>query len=168
MKNFLKFLCVFAFSIFMCNTSFAQIKLGGGIAYGTEIEELGITAKGHYAFTEVWEGAASFTFFFTGEDVPGADLRIWEFNADAHYILTTTDKFAFYPLAGLNITGVTIDIDSPIPGFGGKTSNSEVGLNAGAGIELFINENISAVGELKYVLSDFDQLVINVGILFGL
>lgn len=168
MKNHWKTILIFfgLFSIY--SNSYAQVKIGAGLAYGTGINNIGITAKGHYQVNEVWEGAASFTFFLTGEDAPGIDLNVWEFNADAHYIVSSNDKFTFYPLAGLSIAGVTVDFNTGFPGLDGKSTNTELGINLGAGIELGISNAISGVAEVKYVAGGFDQLVLNAGILFAL
>jgi len=169
MKNNLKSISILLVFLFSLTTSSAQIKLGAGLAFGTDIANIGITAKGHYDFTEEWDGAASFTFFLAGEDTPGVDLNVWEFNADAHYIVSSNDKFTFYPLAGLSIAGVTIDFNTGIPGFdNGSRTNTEVGINLGAGIELGLTESISGVAEIKYVAGGFDQLVLNAGVLFAL
>lgn len=155
---------ILSFSI----TSQAQLSLGAGLAYGTGIDNLGITAKGQYAINETFDGAASFTFFLTGEDAPGVDLDVWEFNVDAHYLLSNTDKYSFYPIGGISIAGVKIDINTGIPGFDGSNTATEIGLNIGAGGTLKFSESLSGVGELKYVIGGFDQLVANVGILFTL
>ena len=168
MKN--NVILTFALIIFSAFTfkAQAQLSVGAGLAFGTEIANIGITAKGHYGINEIWEGAASFTFFLTGEDAPGVDLNVWEFNADAHYLVSNNDKFSFYPLAGLSLAGVSIDFNTGIPGFDGKTSATEVGLNIGAGGELKFSDSLSGVAEIKYVIGGFDQLVANVGVLFAL
>ncbi len=159
---------LFIAAFFIVQPLNAQTKIGAGLAFGTEISNIGITAKAQHGFTEVWEGAGSFTYYLTGEDAPGVDLNLWTLNFDAHYILSSTDNFNFYPLAGLNIAGVTVDFDTGFPGFDGSNTSTEVGLNIGAGGELKFSESLSGVAELKYVLGDFDQLVINAGVLFAI
>lgn len=59
-----------------------------------------------------------------------------------------------YGLAGLNITTVS-------PAFT-DDSETEAGINVGIGTEYYL-DFLSIYGELKYVLSDFDQLVLGAG-----
>lgn len=174
MKKQMKLIYAIALAIALCfgfTSTQAQLTVGGGIAYGTEIESIGITLKGNYPFTEEWEGSGSFSYFFPNESTEFLKIRIWELNADAHYIVKSTEKFTFYPLAGLNIAGIKFDYENvtnnpffTVP----DSSTSKVGLNVGAGGTLVFTESLSGYAEVKYTISDFDQLVINVGVLFSI
>ena len=41
----------------------AQISVGGGLVYGTEIENIGISVNGLYEVNETWKAAPTFTYF---------------------------------------------------------------------------------------------------------
>ena len=52
----------FFFLLFAAFTAEAQVSVGPGLAYGFDIEELGIQARGQYSFNETWRGEADFIF----------------------------------------------------------------------------------------------------------
>ncbi len=153
-KLFLSFVLVFA-SFFSLN---AQTGLGGGIAYGFDVSELGIQLRGVHQFNDTWGGGADFIYYLEGVE----DVSIWEFNANAHYMLTSTDQATLYALAGINLFGASVSF------LGETVSNTETGLNLGAGGKIGISDNISGIGELKFSIGDASQLLLAAGILFNL
>lgn len=162
MKNIFLICSLIAFS----QITYAQLSVGGSLAFGSEIENIGISAKGNYLITDTWEGSAGFTFFLP-KGSSAANLTLWTVNFDGHYLKNLNDKFSIYPLAGLNISTFSLDID--LGPFGNdKARNTEIGLNLGGGVLVNISEKMNGFAEAKYVLSDFDQLVLNVGVLFGI
>lgn len=139
------------------------IKVGGGLIYGTEIEQLGLKIDGYYTINEQFRAGADFGYFFP-EDYPGGDLTWYEFNLNGNYIFTQEESLTAYGLAGLNFT--TLDISADNGDFGGfSTSTTETGLNIGAGGEYAMDFG-SLFAELKYVISDADQLVLGAGVRF--
>ena len=139
----------------------AQLSLGGGLAYGTEVEDngLGIQARTIYGFNEKWRAAADFIKYLDGLE----NISVWEFNVNGHYVFANQDKFSAYALAGLNFVGVKVDV------LGFKNTETETGLNLGVGGQLKFSESLSGLAELKYnVGSDIDQLVIGVGVVYTL
>jgi outer membrane protein X len=149
--------------------SFAQISAGGGISYGTEIENIGLNLRGQYSITESIDVVGGFTFFLpkkTSQSIPffgtiETKSTLWTFDIDGHYNFTINDKFGFYPLAGLNISAASVDID------GNKASDTEAGLNIGAGATYNINDKLAAFTEIKYTIGNMDQAVIGIGVLYG-
>ena len=142
------------------NKAVAQLAVGGGLAYGSDIESAGVQIGGTYFLLQE-QGiriAADLIFFFQGEDVPGTDVNVWEFNANGHYIFNEADAFLAYALAGISLASVTVDL-----GAFGEVSDSELGLNAGAGIEYSIG-GVKLYAEGKIVLGGFDQLVLSGGV----
>ena len=85
-------LVLLAFLAATCFTSElkAQLSLGGGVAYGTEIKEIGIQVRGIYGFTEQWRGGADFIYWLVGDGVTS-----WELNANGHYVFTEGDFLAY-------------------------------------------------------------------------
>ena len=81
------------------------------------------------------------------------------------YLKPLNDKFTVYGLAGLNFTSWSVD--HKIVGFDIGGGGTNLGVNVGGGSYLNINDKMKGFGELKYVIGNFDQLVLNVGVLFG-
>lgn len=148
--------------------SFAQISAGGGLAFGTEAETVGINLRGQYSVTENIDAVAGFTFFFpktTKQSFFTTSIEtktsMWSLDFDGHYNFAINDQFKVYPLAGLNITGVSVDVN------GTKNSDTEAGLNIGAGATYGFSDQLKAFAETKYTIGNFDQAVITLGVLFS-
>lgn len=162
MKNIISFLILFFGLMFFANDAFAQeeFNLGGGLVYGTEVEAVGLQVNGNYSFSEQVRGAADIAIYFPDQP-DGGDYSFWTFNANVHYLFHQEDGVNVYGLGGLNYA------NQEVSGGGVSFSNSEVGLNLGAGAEYGVDFG-SLYAELKYVLSDFDQLVLGAGVRFNL
>ncbi len=150
-----------------CSQSFAQTKLGGGLAYGSEIENVGINVHGEYFFNEQWSGEVGFVYFLPKNIVGDLNLKWFEINTNAHYYFDV-DNVEPYAIGGLNIAIVSSDFVNPFTGEQSSVSNTEVGLNIGGGVSFDIGSAVKPFGELRYVLGDADQLVIGGGVRFNL
>ncbi|NGP87928.1 outer membrane protein [Fodinibius halophilus] len=165
MKKLLTLGCLILGIAFLTNSNtYAQdIKAGGGLAYGTEIESIGIQAGAVMGFSDSFRGAADFIYFF-GEEANGVDTSWWELNANVHYVFLSEATMTVYGLGGLNYA--TVETTVSAGGFTASGSASEVGLNLGGGAEFGIGF-ADLYTELKYVLGDADQLGISAGLRFG-
>lgn len=149
--------------------SFAQISAGGGITYGSEQKTIGFNLRGQYNVWENVDAVAGFTFFFpkkTSQQFPivgtiKTKTTMWSFDIDGHYNFELMDKLKAYPIAGLNLSGVSVDVN------GTKTSDTEVGFNIGAGATYEITDKLAGLFEIKYTLGKYDQAVIGIGVLYG-
>ena len=134
-----------------------------GFASYDNYSPLGIGGKFQYEFVNNFRGEASFNYYLKKDNV-----SMWELNANVHYLFHITDQVTLYPLAGL--TMLTAKVESA--DFGGiKTSASDtnIGLNLGAGIEYPLSDTVKLNGEIKYqIVNDFDRPVISVGLTFAL
>lgn len=143
----------------------AQLQLGGGLAFGTEIEKLGLQISGNLPVAQ--EGkirAAPDLIFYIKDDFGGGSVRWWEVNLNGNYLFMDNEAYTLYALGGINIANVNFDYDIEVPDiFGVDGSQTELGLNVGGGIEYGMDFG-NLYGEAKYILSDFDQLVISVGV----
>lgn len=148
----------------LCTTeAFGQLdwKFGGGLSFGTEISAIGLQLRANADIDETWNAAGSFTYFF--EDV----VNWWDLNFDAHYNFAGDDDGDFYAIGGINITHIGVDVDfGPFGSFG--ASSTEFGLNLGAGYERRFSDSLCGFGELKYIVSSANQLVISAGVLFAI
>lgn len=160
MKKLITYSCLILGMLFFTNSNAlaqSDFKAGGGLVYGTEIEAIGIQGSGVYSFTETLRGAADLTIFFPDDTPQGLDRSFWTINANVHYLFMAEEATTVYGLGGLNYaTSET-----------GSFSNSEAGLNLGGGAEFGVGFGDIYV-EAKYVVSDFDQLVLGGGVRFAL
>jgi len=158
----LLFLTIFAFH--SNAQEVGDIRLGGGLVYGTAIEELGINIRGDYQFAELIKGGADFTFFFAPENFSFNTL-----NLNGFYLFDV-EGFNPYALAGLNFTFYSASIPSFSGGGitigGGNVTDTAVGLNLGGGADFPFSENLAGFGEIKYVIGTYDGLAITAGIKF--
>ncbi|MDP2061444.1 MAG: outer membrane beta-barrel protein [Flavobacteriaceae bacterium] len=136
----------------------AQTKIGGKIAYGSEIESFGIGAKATFALDSKFSISPEIVYFTENDNV-----SVFELNADLHYRLDNNwSGFKPYLIGGFNY--VDLDVDNRF----NESSDSEAGINLGFGAEYPLSSDFSFITEIKYVLSDFDQLVIGIGFLYRL
>ncbi len=133
-----------------------DMKLGPTVSYGFDIKELGVGAKFFYGITDPIRVAPSFNYWL----VSGATS--FEVNVDGNYLFGSGDNMAFYALAGLNYYSVSVDFGM------GSVSNSEIGLNAGAGMQLPLGSKLTGIVEAKYVVGNASQPVVTGGVLFNL
>lgn len=61
-----------------------------------------------------------------------------------------------------------LELDLVFLGFPVSASDSKFGLNVGAGYTIALEGPIIPFGEVKYIISKFDQLVLSAGIRIGL
>ena len=155
-------------SIALTFNSFAQISAGGGISYGTEQKTIGFNLRGQYNIWENVDVVGGLTFYLPHNEkqtvlfvTVDSKTNMWCFDVDGHYNFDLIDKLKVYPLAGLNISGVSVEVN------GTKASDTEVGFNIGAGATYEITDNLAGLFETKYTLGNADQAVVTFGVLYG-
>lgn len=136
-----------------------DFSLGGGLGYGTQINNVGLNFRGDVKFDKQWSITPHFNYFFNKTE--GEVIYKWNaLNIDGHYFFEMDQIWTIYPLFGINFSTVSEKINDI------KFSNSDVGINLGIGAEYNFDRRLSGFGEIKYVISDADQLVITLGLLF--
>ncbi len=164
MKNLITLL--FAFVLFLtANQAKAQISVGPGLGFATDISSLGISANVGYQINEKWAATGAFTYFLEKDYVKWSAL---DFNAN--YSITQIENVgALYGIGGLNITMVKIDIPELGEWLGGgSASSSDVGLNLGAGLNIGLSEKMTLAPELCYTISSGGYLRAGVKLMFSL
>jgi outer membrane protein X len=145
-------------------TTNGQADIGGGLNFGTEIENVGLHLRGGYLIQEKFHLGANFSFFFPKEE-GSINTTWWAFNINGNYWYTPDGDLYLYPLVGLNIA--TIKVEGTFnTGFGSTStsdSDTEIGINLGGGVGYMVNDNLLPFFEGKYVVSDFDQAVFSLG-----
>lgn len=158
-KTMRRLLTVFVLSLMIVTASAQKgdMKIGPLVAYGSEIKNPGFGIKFHYGINDRIRLAPDFIYYLEKNDVTW-----WELNVNGHYTFSESGDMAFYALGGLNLLGVKVNF------MGASTSDSEMGINLGAGVQKPLTSRLLGVAEAKYTLSSADQLVISVGFLFNL
>lgn len=152
-------------SIFMSSAQ-TDTRFGVMLAYGTEIENLGVGINAEFPVMENLTIAPNFVYYFPHGDYFGGEMSWWELNANANYYLVDNENLGFYGLAGLNYSQISFDYDTPY-GYVDR-NDGEFGLNLGVGANLNVNSNITPFAEARYVIIDGSQLVIAAGVKFNL
>jgi hypothetical protein len=122
----------FAMAIFFCIaglTAQAQLQIGGGLVYHTEIQELGINVRAQLDVGELGNATLGVvphgTYYLIGDGLSWIEL-----GADANLRFGDVDAIVFYPIVGLRYDLVTVSF------FGVSASSGEFGFNAGAGTQI--------------------------------
>lgn len=152
---------LFVFLLFVLTTDPAQAQFRVGVAYGSDAE-IGVAAGYQLPFAVDAVEGLSFgvdgIFYIPRTEGPsGAEVETtaFEVNGNAHYPLTGN----VYGLAGLQYAYVSADVTAF--GVSVSASDSQLGLNAGAGISMG-----RLFGEAKYTVGGFEQLALTVGFSF--
>lgn len=140
-------------------------RIGAFLAYGTEIENIGIGANAEFPIIENLTISPSFIYYFPKEEY-GIKMNWFEVNANANYYFVTQDNMEVYALGGLNYSSIKVSYEDS--GFGNySSSDGRFGLNLGGGIN-FNMGRVTPFAELKYVIIDGGQLVAAAGVKFNI
>lgn len=136
--------------------TYAQARIGGGFAYGTEVEEFGLNLNGEFFLKNNLAIGPELNYFFIENDA-----SFWTLNADGHFYFSSSTSASVYGLAGLNLT--TFDSGAP-----NADANTELGLNLGIGANFDINSVVLPFAQFKFVINDYDQAVLSFGVRVGI
>lgn len=163
-------------------------KIGGGISYGTGFHYNNITGIASELYRSPFAGifvtgiyelnlpihiSPSFTYFIPrNNSYKSAVSNFTErtrvssmmFDINGHYVFNSLDRFEFYGLAGLDITFAHIKMIT----LNSKESDNVFGLNLGAGTYIKLTDQFDFSCEAKYLISRYDQFMINVGVLINI
>ncbi len=144
-------------------TSYSQSIIGGGLALGSNsgaynVGAPGLFLQGEFYVNDKWSFSPDAIIYVVSNRV-NESRGFWEVNANANYYVYEDWELSFYGIAGLNLSTASYKLD----GFGRRT-NSELGLNVGAGVNWDIQQNFTPFSEVKFTLGNYDQAVFKVGI----
>lgn len=156
------------------------LRAGLGLAIGTETgldnngdEALGVGLNigAEYFFLDQLSAAPSFTLFFPSSvDLGGLgeiSVSYNSINLDARYYFYQSSIEA-YGIAGLSIASVTAETTTNVPFLGQtnvKSSDSEVGLNIGAGANFGLTDVLGLNVQAIYN-TPLEQPIFNVGVYY--
>ncbi len=122
---------------------------------------MGVGAHLHYYYTNQLRFAPSFTYY-----LPRKGNKMWEIDADAHYMVPVSWLFSFYPVAGLNYSNRHVTSKASDVGLQDRTTH-RIGANLGAGIQYDFGYKTRISFEYKHqFIKDFSQSSFMVGIGF--
>lgn len=146
----------------------SETRLGAMLAYGTEIESIGIGVNAEIPVMENMTIAPGFIFYFPKDEM-GVKVNWWELNANVNYYFSSTESLDFYGLGGLNYSQVKVSYDGINNSmFDGSYNDGRFGLNLGAGANFKIGSSLTPFAEVKYEIIDGGQLVIAAGVKFNI
>jgi opacity protein-like surface antigen len=171
MKNLLKVVICLAVVIFSFSSAKAQIRVGGGLWYGTDINNIGISLNGEYELNEKWAVAPAFTYFLKKDYVTWSTLGL-----NANYNITEIENVgSLYGIGGLGFTFWGFDAKdtglgewAEYVGESLDTNTIEFGVNIGAGLDIGISDKVIVAPELMYTFGGVNYLRIGAKIMFGL
>jgi outer membrane immunogenic protein len=148
-------------------TSYSQVDIGGGLAFGTNSGAVnagatGLFFEGEFYLSDKFSISPDAIVYIVS-DIATQSRGFWEVNANVNYYFFSDWTLKFYGVGGLNLSTATWKVD----GFPRQT-NSEIGFNVGAGVNWDINANITPFSEVKFTLGNYDQAVIKAGIKYRL
>jgi len=161
MKKLLFALVAVSMMAFTTLSTKADIKVGAGAGYGLDIEELAIQVAGIYSSDLPVDIAADFKYYLMEDP-----LSAWEFNANAHYYLTDNKGTNFYLIGGLSYATVTVSVPSFF-GSSSTVSNSEIGLNVGAGANINMG-GFTLMPQAKFTIGGLEQLYLGAFFMFNI
>ena len=142
--------------------SYSQVtnRIGPMLSFTSgDFDEVGIGAVAEFGVADQLSVAPQFILYF-----PGNNVSLFEINLNANYYFLDHDVFELYGLGGLNIARASFD--SPVTGE--SRSNTELGLNLGAGTNIEIGQSFVPFAELRFTVGDYSQLALGLGIKFNL
>ena len=141
--------------------SYGQNKFGGGIMYGSYLEQPAIQVHGVFGFNPKFKVAPDFIYYFTDKvEILGNETktRVWELNGNVQYYVLEKG-IQGYLIGGLNFTRTVIDADMAT-----RVVNGEFGLNLGAGVS-FAKIIFT---EFKYIFGNSEGFVAGAGVRIGI
>ena len=128
--------------------------IGGNAVLGTggDYTHFGIGGKFLYNITDPIRLTGEFDFF------PKKDyFSWWDFSVYGHYIFPITEKFAVYPLVGLGMMGIQMNVDLGILGKHSDSTNGFV-FSPGGGVQFALSSNLALNVELRYKFVNFSDI----------
>jgi|TARA_R110000850_G_scaffold150497_1_gene273315 opacity protein-like surface antigen len=159
---------MFILGLFFTAQAQEDTRIGAFLAYGTEIENIGVGANAEFPVVENLTISPSLIYYFPKDEF-GIKINWLEVNANANYYFVSNESMGVYALGGLNYSSVKISYDGDsIFGESYSASDGRFGLNLGGGINIETGGSIVPFAELKYVLIDGGQLVAGAGVKFNI
>jgi len=179
MKKLFLGLMIIIITVPAVNAQFTKIGGGTGFTTGYLFHEMEndynksghifASLKGIYEISVPIHVSPSVTFFIPHvykEFDMKTTVNTLMFDINGHYVFNSLDKFEFYGLAGLNVLLAWKRekyLEEVFP-----ESDNALGLNLGAGSYMKVTDQFDIYAEAKYILSKYNQFMLNVGVLINI
>jgi hypothetical protein len=136
----------------------AQVFLGGGLTYGTEISKLGINLRGTYEIDDKIVAEPNVSFFFKENST-----SFFAIDLNGRYkLFNIGETTEIYPVAGISIFRVNSEDDTF------RKAGTNLGLNLGLGTQIESQtSDLSYFGEFKVTVGGIAQSTLTAGVLYG-
>ncbi len=139
----------------------AQTRLGAGLAYGSDVDDLGLGINAEFFVKNNISISPGLIFYFEDKG-PYQDRDWWELNINGNFYFANEGSVDFYGVGGINLT--TRSIKSQ----GERDGDTELGINLGIGANFNVNGSVLPYTEIKYIAGSYDQAVLFFGVKFPL
>jgi len=177
MKKFLLFsgqLIIFLSIISLSGLDAQFNRFGGGLSFNSpmntvdlDIGNPGFNARGVFEINDDFFVIPELTFQMPKKKSynDGSQKKTILVNVQANvtYTLATEGTLLFYALLGPSLTSVHTNWDTDNPDFETGMEFAP-GLAIGTGIEMIVEKDINAYAQIKYIVSNYQQLVISIGV----
>ena len=152
------FLAVMILGIMSVSSLKAQLSIGPGVHYATEIESIGIQGVAAYELPSNLGVMAGYTHFLEKDNVKWSAIDV-----DATYSLySMEERGSVYALAGVSFLQTKVEIE------GVKVTGNDTGFNIGAGWKIGMGSTMNLVPEVRYTFVGDGFLRVGVKLMFGL
>jgi len=163
--------------LFFFLSSNAQIeKVAGGLLFSSGVDYNATSTGNPGFFGKAYVGVVKRVHFIPslaiymagegGDDFSGTTRKNYMFQGDLdmQYGLMREDNLTLVGFTGLNMTGIISKVDEN----SNLENNSTIkpGLNIGAAIEMKVDNAYEALISGKYIVGDFSQFVISIGVIY--
>lgn len=134
------FLCVLAASTTVFSQQKGDFSSFFGISYQLiNNSDSGINAGFEYLIVDNAAIAPSFSYYFSP-----SGITTYSINADMRYYLRNSGKLKYYGIGGFSFLTIKTKV------LGNTVTTNNIGVNAGGGAIIELNENLGILGQLKY------------------
>src|SRR5690606_37932917 len=134
--------------------------IGLMFGYGSEIEQVGIGVVAEFSIVNNLSVSPNFLFYFP-EKYHYIKTTMWEVNGNLNDYFINSEKMGGDGLGGINYTHASVKAD--FMGISDSDSDGKIGADLGGGFKFHLSEKFAPFAEVKYVISDYDQVVGMIG-----
>ena len=147
--------------------------VGGHLAVFPEsgFPTFGIGAKVRYNVTDPIRIEGAFTGFVPITEsvlIVERTVNLWDLSFNVHYLFAVSEIITMYPLAGLSVLGLSQNVS--VAGISANTSDTELFLNLGGGMDIKLNYHLSINLEPRLILGARDNIgnsfMISAGVMY--
>jgi hypothetical protein len=146
----MKYIFPVLFLIFVAsgNRLSAQLAIGGGVAFTSNTNDIGIQIKSQFSFGSRWRAEASWDGYSTGNnrDFYG------DFNLNGNYVFTDAGNIELHALLGWSIFFGKLSNAGIVPP---STSQLAQGINIGTGMQYELNDKLNGFLDGIFTFTDF-------------